>query len=70
MNRATLTEAYALKDDVLTRYTDAGKESETITVPARYRQIAAEVFGLPNLPIEAGLEALAAHRAATPVAGP
>jgi N-hydroxyarylamine O-acetyltransferase len=69
MNRSTLSEVYALKDDVLTRYTHAGKHAETIASPARYREVAAEVFGLPNLPIEAGLEALAAHRSATPVPG-
>jgi N-hydroxyarylamine O-acetyltransferase len=66
MNRSTLTEVYALKDDVLTRYTDAGKHAETISDPARYREIAAEVFRLPALPIDAARAALETVRAGTP----
>jgi hypothetical protein len=49
-----------LRDDVLTRYSDAGKTTETIPDAATYTRIAAEVYGLPGLPIDEGLAVRAA----------
>jgi N-hydroxyarylamine O-acetyltransferase len=62
MNRATEDAVYALKDDTLVTYTDGGKQTTVIISPEEYRRIAAECYGLPNLPIEEGLAALAVHR--------
>jgi N-hydroxyarylamine O-acetyltransferase len=62
MNRATDDAVYALKDDTLVTYTAGGKQTTVITSPAEYRQIASELYGLPALPIEEGLAALAIHR--------
>jgi N-hydroxyarylamine O-acetyltransferase len=62
MTRSTTEAVYALKDDVLTTYTEGGKQTATITGPAEYRRVAAEIFGLPALPIDDGLAALAIHR--------
>jgi N-hydroxyarylamine O-acetyltransferase len=62
MNRATEDAVYALKDDTLVTYTAGGKQTTVITNPAEYRRIAAELYGLPSLPIEDGLAALVVHR--------
>lgn len=64
MTRSTDEAVYALKDATLTRYTDGGKETTTLASPAEYRRVAADVFGLPALPIEEGLavRALLAQR--------
>jgi N-hydroxyarylamine O-acetyltransferase len=64
MTRSTAEAAYSLRDDTLVRYTEDGKETTTLVTPADFRQVASEVFGLPALPIEEGLAALAAHKAA------
>jgi N-hydroxyarylamine O-acetyltransferase len=63
MNRSTTEAVYALKDDVLTTHTEGGKTTRTIGSPEAYRQVVAEIYGLPSLPIDAGLAALAIHRA-------
>lgn len=65
MNRSTTEAVHALKDDTLTTHTENGKTTRTITSPDEYREIVAEVYGLPGLPIEDGLAALAIHRGAT-----
>jgi arylamine N-acetyltransferase len=62
MTRSTTEAVYALKDDVLTTYTEGGKQTATMAGPAEYRRVAAEIFGLPALPIDDGLAALAIHR--------
>jgi hypothetical protein len=63
MTRSTTDAVYSLRDDTLVRYTEGGKETTTFTTPAEYRQFASEVFGLPSLPIDDGLAALATHKA-------
>lgn len=60
MTRSTTDAVYSLRDDVLTRYSDAGKTTETIPDAAAYARIAAEVYGLPGLPIDEGLAVRAA----------
>ena len=62
MNRSTRDAVYSLKDDTLTTYTASGKSTTTLTAPADYRRVAADLYGLPALPIEDGLAALAIHR--------
>jgi arylamine N-acetyltransferase len=67
MNRSTEDAVYAVKDDTLTRYTEGGKETTVLVTPADYERMAAEVFGLPRLPI---LEALAVRTSLTESAPP
>ena len=55
MTRSTEDAVYALKDDTLVRYTAGGKETTILSDPAEYRHVAAEVYGLPLLPIEEAL---------------
>jgi arylamine N-acetyltransferase len=62
MNRATEDAVYALKDDSLVTYTESGKQTTVIRSAEEYRRIASEQYGLPSLPIEEGLAALAVHR--------
>jgi len=57
------SEVTVLNDASLTRFTDVGKSVETIDDPSAYAHLAAELFGAPNLPIDAARAALAAHRA-------
>lgn len=63
MTRSTTEAVYALKDDVLTTHTKGGKTTRTISSPDEYRHVMSEVYGLPALPIDDGLAALAIHRA-------
>jgi N-hydroxyarylamine O-acetyltransferase len=56
--RCTATTVYRLRDDELVTYTADGKRSERLASGADYRRVAADVFGLPGLPIEAALAAL------------
>jgi len=54
----------SLHDDELVHFTPAGKRAERVEGAARYRQLAAELFRLPGLPIVEGLRArseLAGH---------
>jgi N-hydroxyarylamine O-acetyltransferase len=69
MTRSTTDAVYSLKDDVLTTHTEGGKQTTTISSPDAYRRIATEIYGLPELPIEEGLAALATHRAVGPARG-
>jgi arylamine N-acetyltransferase len=55
MNRSTDKAAYALRDNTLVRYTEAGKETTVLSDPSEYRQVATEIYGLPALPIEEAL---------------
>jgi len=64
MTRSTTQAVYSLKDDILTTFTEGGKQTTTLASPADYRRVASEIYGLPHLPIEDGLAALAVHRAA------
>jgi len=64
MNYATQDAVYALKDDQLTTFTADGKRTRIISSPEEYRQIVTEIYGLPGLPIDDGLAALAIHRSA------
>lgn len=43
---------YAISNHELTVYTDNGKETRPITEADDYRGLAADIFGLPDLPIE------------------
>jgi N-hydroxyarylamine O-acetyltransferase len=65
MTRSTTEAVYSLRDDTLVRYTEGGKETTMLNGPDEYRRIAADVFGLPALPIDEGLAALAVHKAVT-----
>lgn len=56
MVRSTEEDAHSLRDNTLTRHTDAGKEVVYITDPAEYVHVAEEVFGLPGLPIREAVE--------------
>ena len=51
MTRSTTEAVYSLRDDTLVRHTDGGKQTTTLADPADYQRIAADVFGLPRLPI-------------------
>ena len=55
MTRSTTEAVYSLKDSTLTRYTEGGKETTTLTNLTEYRRMAAEIYGLPALPIDEGL---------------
>jgi N-hydroxyarylamine O-acetyltransferase len=57
--RCTPRAVHRLRDDELVTYTAAGKQSERITTKRACRQVAGDVFGLPRLPIDAALAALA-----------
>ena len=72
MTRSTTEAVYSLKDSTLTRYTDAGKTTETISDLVEYRRVASEIFGLPHLPIEEALSvrAVLAERTAGPTNAP
>jgi arylamine N-acetyltransferase len=67
MTRSTTEAVYSLRDDTLVRYTAGGKETTTFATPAEYRQFTNEVFGLPSLPVEDGLAALAVNKSASQV---
>jgi arylamine N-acetyltransferase len=64
MTRSTPEAVYSLRDDTLVRYTEGGKETTILKEPDEYRRVATDVFGLPGLPIDEGLAALAVHKAA------
>jgi arylamine N-acetyltransferase len=49
-----------LRDHELTHYTGAGKTTERVEEPARYRELVADLFSLPGLDVDAGLAAWAA----------
>jgi N-hydroxyarylamine O-acetyltransferase len=51
-------EVWSLRDDRLTHYTAAGKQTETLVADAAYCQAAAQHFNLPAAPIEQALAAL------------
>jgi N-hydroxyarylamine O-acetyltransferase len=57
-----------LRDNTMTRYTDAGKQTETIEDASAYRRIATEHFNAPNLPLDEARAALASIKAATTAA--
>jgi len=57
--RCAEEEVYALRDGQLTHYTPDGKRTEQVTGKTAHMRVAAEVFGLPGLPIDQALEALA-----------
>ncbi len=60
MTRSTTEAVHSLRDGTLVTYTTSGKETTTLSDSAAYQRVAAEVFGLPNVPI---LEALAVRAA-------
>ena len=64
--RCRQDQVYALRHGRLTHFTPAGKRSEPVADEA-CAQVAAEVLGLPGLPVAAALEALAG-RAPAPTA--
>jgi len=55
MTRSTTDEVFSLRDDTLVRYTERGKETSRLADPADYRRVAADLFGLPGLPIDEAL---------------
>jgi arylamine N-acetyltransferase len=58
MVRCTPEAIHRLRDDELVSYTPAGKRVERLVDPADYERVAAELFGLPDLPVRAALAAL------------
>ncbi len=50
--RSTADAVHRLRDDELVSYTADGKRVERLADGADYRRVAAEVFGLPGLPID------------------
>jgi arylamine N-acetyltransferase len=56
--RCTGEAVYRLRDDELVTHTAAGKQTERLAGAPAFRRAAAEVFGLPRLPVEAALAAL------------
>jgi arylamine N-acetyltransferase len=59
-------EVWSLRDTDLRHFTPAGKTLEHITEPAEYAHLAADVFGLPGLPIDRARAALADRRQRQP----
>ncbi|HEU0236302.1 MAG TPA: arylamine N-acetyltransferase [Candidatus Limnocylindrales bacterium] len=55
--RCTDDEVIQLRDHEFTRFTAAGKTSEDVREPARYRELVAGEFGLPGLDADRGLTA-------------
>jgi len=55
MVRCTEAAVHRLRDDELVSHTASGKVTQRLTTPAEYRQVAADIFGLPHLPIEEAL---------------
>jgi arylamine N-acetyltransferase len=49
---------WTLRNDEFRAFRSDGKSVERVSEPAAYRRLAAEVFGLPGLPIEAARRAL------------
>lgn len=68
--RCTREAVYRLRDDELVTHTTDGKQTDRIVGGAGFRRVAAEVFGLPGLPIEAALVALDEIRSDRQVAPP
>jgi hypothetical protein len=70
--RCTAEAVYRLRDDELVTHTAAGKQTERLAGAPAIRRAAAEVFGLPRLPVEAALVALdeIRRREALPERGP
>ena len=62
--RCTTDAVHVLRDASLTRFTTAGKTTETIEDETAYRRLAAEIFGAPNLPIDEARAIVAALQAA------
>jgi arylamine N-acetyltransferase len=60
LTRSTTEAVYALKDSTLTRYTEAEKTVETVVDRSAYVRLAAEPYGLPQLPIGEALDVRAA----------
>jgi arylamine N-acetyltransferase len=56
--RCTATAVHRLRDDEMVTYTAAGKQVERLDSRDDYRRVAAEVFGLPGLPVEEALTVL------------
>ncbi len=57
---------YRLRDQEFTRFTAEGKETETVTQPEIRIRLVSEEFGLPGLPVEDALRALADFHAVSP----
>jgi N-hydroxyarylamine O-acetyltransferase len=49
-----------VRDGVLSEYGASGKRTEPLSGPSRYRELVSQVFRLPGLPVEAGVEAWSA----------
>jgi arylamine N-acetyltransferase len=56
--RCTAEAVYRLRDDELVTHTAGGKRTDHLVTDADYRQVAADVFGLPGLPIDEARAAL------------
>jgi arylamine N-acetyltransferase len=62
--RCTDTDVWSLRDDRLTHFDASGRKTvSTLASPAEFREVAADLFDLPNAPIE---DARAALRRRTP----
>jgi N-hydroxyarylamine O-acetyltransferase len=56
--RCAAEAVYRLRDDELATHAVAGKRTERLVTDADYRRVAADVFGLPGLPIDEARAAL------------
>ncbi len=56
--RCTPSDVWSLRDNHLTHFSASGKEVRDITSAADFRAIAAELFDLPNAPIDSARRAL------------
>ncbi len=64
--RCTENEVYRLRDQEFTRFTAEGKHTEQVTQPEDRARLVADVFGLPGLPVEEAVQALADLQTVSP----
>lgn len=64
--RCTEDAVSRLRDQEFTRFTAEGKHTEQVTQPEDRARLVADVFGLPRLPVEEALRALADFQAVSP----
>jgi arylamine N-acetyltransferase len=61
LTRCDAEEVWSLRDDALRHFTPDGKSERRVSEPEEYARLAAEVFGVPALPIDRARAILAAR---------
>src|SRR5262249_9494422 len=61
LTRCTEDEVWSLRNDGLRHFTPDGKSVTHVTEPDEYARLAADVFGVPGLPIDRARRLLAAR---------